>query len=90
MPDDDKEWGFENADGDFINPVKCPGAQTQFSQCPGPNEKVTLTFAPNHLWMDHRPLKKIKQVNADKGKPNEKVYGSMLFVTSVDVKKNQQ
>merc|ERR1712194_954600 len=56
MPDPDREWGFETADGWFINPRKhMKGAQLQFCQCPGPNEKVTVTFASPHLMMENMP-----------------------------------
>lgn len=41
MPDDDKEWGFETQEGNFVNPTKFGGSQAQFCQCPGPNEKVS-------------------------------------------------
>ena len=40
MPEADKEWGFETNFGYFINPVHETGAQVQYTQCPGPNEKV--------------------------------------------------
>lgn len=74
MPEDDREWGFETADGWFINPRKYQiGSQPQFCQCPGPNEKVTVTFATPHLMMEDLKGKK---------KPMESPYASMLFVTN--------
>merc|ERR1712194_727095 len=81
MPDPDREWGFETADGWFINPRKhMKGAQLQFCQCPGPNEKVTVTFASPHLMMENM---------AKKTKSTEK-YASMLFVTNQEIPKNHQ
>ena len=58
MPEDDREWGFETADGWFINPCKYPTSQPQFCQCPGPNEKITVIFGQPHLMMENLEGKK--------------------------------
>ena len=42
MPDEDKEWGFETQEGNFVNPTGFSGSQAQYCQCPGPHEKVSL------------------------------------------------
>jgi len=81
MPEEDREWGFETADGWFINPKQYQkGAQLQFCQCPGPNEKVTVTFARPCLMMEDMSGKK---------KATEK-YAAMLFTTLLPVPKNHQ
>lgn len=73
----DDEWGFETADGTSINPVKFPGAQVQYSQCPGPHEKVNLNWAKPHCFIDVE--------NRD-----QDPHGSMMFTTTKPVKKNFQ
>lgn len=52
MPDEDGEWGFEFARGKNINPVKYPGSVVQFSQCPGPNERISIGWATAYLHTD--------------------------------------
>lgn len=80
MPDADREWGFETASGVFINPVPHKeSSPIQYCQCPGPNEKVTVTFANPHLMLEDHDGKMITEK-----------YGSMLFVTCLPVPKNHQ
>ncbi|CAD7928277.1 unnamed protein product [Amoebophrya sp. A25] len=81
MPEADKEWGFECADGTFINPVPYPASQPQFCQCPGPNERVTVNFSHPHLLIEDSPKK---------GQKRQQEFASMLFQTSMDVPKNHQ
>lgn len=82
MPEADTEWGFETAVGDYVNPVPHKGAQIQFCQCPGPSERVTISFATDCLFMQELTKKEMK-----KGRDP---YGSFLFVTSMAVPKNYQ
>lgn len=87
MPEVDTEWGFETCDGDFINPRASNKegycSQIQYCQCPGPNERVTITFGQPHSWMED--LSQCKDKSQKKHK-----YGSFIFVTACDVPKNHQ
>lgn len=65
MKKEDEEWGFETPEQDFINPVKYPGSQTQFCQCPGPNECVTVGWTPNpSLFMTDDATEKLNKISS--------------------------
>ena len=66
MSYEDEEWGFETPDSDFINPKKYPGSQTQYMQCPGPNEVVTSGFAPNpNLFMTEAAIESLEVIRKE-------------------------
>ncbi|CAD7951584.1 unnamed protein product [Amoebophrya sp. A120] len=84
MSEQDDEWGFETHDNWNINPVKHPGSVLQFSQCPGPHEKISINFANPYVHME--PFKK---KNVPKSQRKEK-YASMMFKTVAPVPKGGQ
>jgi len=81
MEDQDDEWGFETHDGMNINPVKYPGSVVQFSQCPGPHERISIRFATPYLHMEPHPAK---------GKKRKEKHAAMMFHLVDDVPKGGQ
>lgn len=88
MPDADQEWGFETEHGDFINPCPYPSSQVKFSQCPGPHERVNLTWGEPHILIEPEFIGKNSKGICDQ--PISEKYGSMLFQTNQAVPKNSQ
>jgi len=72
IPEEDLEWAFVTSKKTYINP-RSHDSQLMYSQCPGPNEVVTLGFARVYEMVDKK-----------------EPMGSMLFVTKMDVPKNNQ